>query len=203
LDRELTAGEKTTLDGIISGWTCPPVVEIVEATIDTSIAPDGSIPVWNGTEFEYVTVAGLGGGGSNIIQITFAENYTVANKWIPQIAPANKNSNEEPFIVPFDMTIKSISFVNDKRYVDTDIQIWRGDIHDDFDEAVKIHTSEIRDARSAVEGNVDVDLVAGDKVAVYLKDRGTNVEYPIIILWAEATDTTATTFVDNFDKDAY
>jgi hypothetical protein len=55
VDPALTAGEKTTLDGIISAWVCPPEGNLQEVTFDASGISEGDIIEWDGNEFIFAS----------------------------------------------------------------------------------------------------------------------------------------------------
>jgi len=197
LERALSVGEKTTLDGIISTWECPIEDVIEEVTFNTTTGLAGQVPIWDGNKF----VGGIPSGNS-MIPVPFGYEGNAKNKWLPQYGKGNKSSNESPFIVPFDMIVKSITLVVEKHNADTDIQIWKADKDDDMDNATQVHMEEVRDARSRVISGVNLQFTSGDKIAIYLKDRGTDAKGPVVTLWCTATDTSHSTFTDNFDKDA-
>lgn len=175
-----------------------PMVNEQKVIVDIENAPTDGVMTWDGTKFVLVPFI-------KILQVSFGYGAFAKNKWLPQFSHGNRSSNQVPFIVPFDMTVKNISFVVTNNNTDTDIEIWRGVVNDDFNNASKIHTSEVRDARSAVISDVNLALAAGDKVAIYLKDQGGDEKSPhspVVTLWCEVTDTTTTSFVDNFNNDA-
>lgn len=194
LDRTLDAGEQTTLDGIISGWTCPePDVSEKEVNVDLTSAQAGEAVVWDGTKFVPQNVV-----TSYLVHASFCYESTAKNRWLPMHAKGSKSSNETPFIVPFDMAIKCLTYSFENSSTDTDVQIWTTPAgqNPSSNKALR-HTEELRDARNGVITGLDLSVSAGDMIAVYLADKGTDAKGVNITLWLESPKIVPTAVAQN------
>ena len=198
LDRSLDAGEQTTLDGIISGWTCPaPDMSNEEVNVDLTSAQAGEAVVWDGTKFVPQNVI-----TSYLVQACFGYDNTAKNRWLPMYARGGKSSNETPFIVPFDMSLTCLTYAFEETGTDTDVEIWRTPTgQDPSANKVQLHKEELRDVRNGVVSGLNLAVSAGDMIAVYLKDQGTDAKGVNITLWFEAPKIVAANVAENISGD--
>jgi len=138
-----------------------------------------------------------------MIEIAFGHPSGVENKWLGLFLTDKKASNEVPFVAPFDLTLKTITYTNQMPDTETDIEIWRTPVGDEpFPSGrILIHTAEIRAARSVVVAGLNLQIDGGDKVAMFLKKTGGLKPIgPVIWLWCEATNPVSINSVDNYES---
>ncbi len=106
--------------------------------------------------------------------LAFEKNNTCRNKWLG--FGSSKASNRTPYIIPCPTTITALTFVNDTNSVETDIELYKN--------GSKIYTWELRNRRWAYK-TIDLhtlEFVAGDRIGVFLRDRGTDPRNVIVTL---------------------
>lgn len=150
---------------------------------------------WEGTKFVSEPIV-----DKCIIPIPFGHTEAVKNKWIGLFSQENRPSNEVPFIAPFDLTLKTITFTNQGSGKETDVEIWITPVGlEPNTDKTLLYTAQIRDARSVVIAGLNLQINAADKIAIFLKKFGVFEPMgPIIILWCEAANPTSVNNVDNF-----
>ena len=111
----------------------------------------------------------------------FSYHSTAKNKWlrINYAVP----SNVVPLIIPYDCYLTTITFCNDN-YADTDIEIHN--MPKDCEDTNLQYLLQVRDSRSVIFNPIITDpnifFGFGDKVGIYLKDRGTDAKKPNVNL---------------------
>jgi len=138
----------------VSGSTVVEMDATEKLAVDTDIT-DNNNPVVAGT-------------------LGFEKNNLCRNKWLG--FGSSKSSNAIPYIIPCPMKITAITFTNAINGVDTDIQIYRN--------GTLLYTWELRDKRWAwlTQGLHTLSFDVGDRIGVYLKDRGTDPRNVIVTL---------------------
>ena len=106
--------------------------------------------------------------------LAFEKNGTCRNKWLG--FGIGKPSNVTPFVIPGVVQVSALTFVNNNNSVETDIEVYKN--------GVLIHTWEVRNSRWAwtTEGIYELTFVAGDRVGVFLRDRGTDPRNCIVTM---------------------
>lgn len=106
--------------------------------------------------------------------LAFEKSGICKNRWIG--FGASKSSNSIPYINPFPMTITALTFTNLKSGADTDIELYKN--------GIKIHTWEVRDKRWCwlTQGLHSLSFDSGDKISIYLRDKGTDPKHVIVTL---------------------
>lgn len=106
--------------------------------------------------------------------LAFEKSGYCRNRWLG--FGSSKSSNSIPYIAAHRMVITAITFSNATNSVETDIEIYRN--------GLKIHTWEVRNKRWAwkAQGLHTVTFDPGDKVGVYLRDKGTDPRHVIVTL---------------------
>lgn len=127
------------------------------------------------------------GGSSGLVgclhQMSFVENYYANNKWLSYYDDSII-SNETHAILPWKSELVGISFTNKQCGVDTDIKIWSVAEGDSCSPQNLDFMWELRNVRIARKTNLsNVIFDAGDKISIYLKDRGTNPRRVVVKLY--------------------
>ena len=104
----------------------------------------------------------------------FEKNNLCRNKWLG--FGSSKSSNVIPYISPCPMRITAITFVNAINGADTDVEIHKN--------GTKLYTWEVLNKRWAwkTEGLHTLTFETGDRIGIYLKDRGTDPRNVIVTL---------------------
>jgi len=136
----------------------------------------------------------------SIFHVTFMNESTTKNKWLEYME--DNSSDEVPFVVPFNVKLVAITFSNENYNKDTDIRIYSAEVGSGSSNSL-VHTWSIRDARVAGKTvfNPEITFDAGDKIAVYLKDAGSDPKSPMVVLYFEKTNEVTGDFQENFSGD--
>ena len=104
----------------------------------------------------------------------FEKNNLCRNKWLG--FGSSKSSNVIPYVSPCPMRITALTFANAINGADTDIEIYKN--------GTKIYTWEVLDKRWAwkTEGLHALTFETGDRIGIYLSDRGTDPRNVIVTL---------------------
>jgi hypothetical protein len=106
--------------------------------------------------------------------IAFEKSGTVRNKWIG--FGSSKSSNTTPYVIPTTMHVNGITYMNHVDGTDTDVELYKN--------GQKIFTWELRNKRWAWK-TTDLNSIIftpGDKIGIYLRDRGIDPRHVIITL---------------------
>lgn len=106
--------------------------------------------------------------------IGFEKNGWCRNKWLG--FGIGKPSNVTPYVIPCPMNVTALTFVNNNNSVETDVEVYKN--------GVKIYTWEVRDSRWAwkTQGTRELIFEPGDRIGVFLRDRGTDPRNCIVTL---------------------
>lgn len=147
-------------------------------------------------------VTGLTERLGSVFQATFSAASRAANRWLDYAQ--NRASNQTPLIIPWNSKLIGITFSNREDDISTDVYIYRANQAGGIKGSDKpIHTWSIRDARVARQMVFPkvVNFGAGDKVAVFLRDAGTDPKSPTMVLYFQQTDNVSSDYVETFDND--
>lgn len=209
----LSSPSVTELDGVLSSWSCPPA----ETDADGVMIVDGDAEsasentLWSSEKIvEYVTAqidAVSAGDPNNVLGKTFDTSFahsssSAGDVWLRlESTDWGTSSDVVPFIVPWDCKLISVTYVNAERHADCDVEIWKSDFGaDPHPHRTRVYDFGIRNERAAVRTNFggDITFARGDKIAVYLADRGQNSDHPVVQLMFLITDNTASNVEDDF-----
>jgi hypothetical protein len=136
---------------------------------------------------------------SSIISREFSNNGTSINAWLNN-AESSVPSNTAPFMVPFDCILVGVSFTNGSNEVYLDIEIGISK----FNESSVIDRTlvcELRNVRTWLKSNftggAGLTLTAGDKIGVYIRDKGGKPNDPVVTLYFKTTAETLQTKTEN------
>lgn len=135
-----------------------------------------------------------------LLNTSFVENGSAQNKWLDNKCQ-NVNSNQTFYLVPFNCNIISITYSNSRSGSSCDIEVYKSTKNNGVSDKTKIMTWELRSARTAYKSGFSLAVSAGDKIAVYLKDRGTNATDPVVDLALQVRDTNTGENTENFSGD--
>jgi len=141
-------------------------------------------------------IIGLPASGG-IFHASFLNESTTKNRWLEYAE--DRSCSEVPFIVPWNSRLIGITFINKESNRDTDVRIYRANQSQGRSDTL-IHTWSVRDARTARKTIFasDIEFAAGDKVAVYLKDAGSDPKAPMIVLYFERIDELTSDFSEDY-----
>jgi hypothetical protein len=209
----LTAEEEAELDLILANWECPDnQLEVDEVIIDDGVTAVDQL--WSSQrihDFVLQEVANAAAGDlTNLIGKTVSVGFShssssVGNSWLrTETNDSGTSSDRNPYIVPFNCRLLAITFSNSDTGVDTDLQIWKSSVGGNpISNKTMVHEIEIRNARAHIETSFSspIEFVIGDKIGVYMLDRGTNSDHPVVQLTFIVTDSTTTNTGYNFSSD--
>lgn len=167
------------------------------STVDSAGEPvEGDILVWNGTAWGTLSYADT----NPVFHVTFTNESTTKNRWLDYME--DKSSDEIPFVVPFNVKMVAITFSNEVDDADTDVMVYHAAKDQGSTTTVK-ETWQVRSVRVAGKTIIspEINLSAGDKIAVYLKNAGTSPKSPTIVLYFQKIDTISADFSESFSGD--
>jgi hypothetical protein len=185
-----SAIHRTTLEYLPSAHTpnLDPAVWIINP--DVSLLSSVSKKYWkiNGDSVEEMSPAEKSAVDNDISNsqnvnsagtLIFEKGGWARNKWLG--IGSNKFSDKVPYVIPTNMTVTCLTFVNSVNSVEADVEIYKN--------GSKIYTWELRDRRWAwqSEGLFNLSFVPGDKLSIFLKDQGTNPKDVIITIHYRVT----------------
>lgn len=117
-------------------------------------------------------------------QSEFSYGATVGNRWLE--LNDNIPSNQSPEIAIWKSKLIGMYFTNSNDGADGDIKIYVVDEDDNISPKIKIFEWQIRNCRVARKTNFSPDVLveAGDKIAVFHSDQGTNTsDIKVKLIW--------------------
>lgn len=208
----LSGAEETELDSVLAGWSCPSP----EMTGDQVTVNDGQTSTDNLWTSQQVTdyiaseIAAVSAGdptnvNGKLFEVTFAYQSTAKNRWIPQeSSETNLSSDVVPYIVPWDCELLAMTFNNQRDWVDTDVEIWTSALGaNPYYTKTKVFTWDLDNVRSAVKTDFSGSAPTfsrGDRVGIYMKDRGTDPKGAVIKLMFRMTNNTRADVSDNVEQ---
>lgn len=122
----------------------------------------------------------------SLFSVNFSNNGTSSNLWL-NLAESPIPSNAAPYVVPFDCKFVGMTFTNASNNIDQNIEIYISN-QGDGSIAAKTFIYALRNVRTYCKtdlntNNNNLNLSAGDKVSVYLRDMGDNANDPVVTLF--------------------
>lgn len=147
-----------------------------------------------------INIEGGGTASGAIHQMFFVVDSSGNNKWMENIGDNNVPSNSTPGIMIWKSKLVGISFSNKNGSVDTDVEIYSVSEGDGSSPKILEFLWELRNVRIAKKTNFAPDIVfeAGDKVMIYLKDRGTNPHSVVVSLYFQVIEFTSEESSENY-----
>ena len=107
---------------------------------------------------------------------TFVCRGRSRNRWMSQSDGSMKQSNWNPAICLNNGVVNSLSFVNQKDFADTDVEIYKN--------GSKVFTWQVRNKRweTKTSGLEALTFVPGDALSVFLRDQGTDPQFVIVTI---------------------
>lgn len=139
------------------------------------------------------TGGGSGGAYGSIITLEWFINGDCGNRWYDH-ADAGSASNTSPFMTPWDLELVGLSYTNENANVDADIEIYSVNLGDASSPKTLEFLWDLNDVRVATKTDFSTPVIveAGDKVAIYNKDKGGNANDPVLhTFWKIVTATSA------------
>jgi hypothetical protein len=214
-DGELTSNEVTQLDGILSGWTCPPPVNDIDGMLVVDGDPAETTPntLWSSSrvvEFTTAEITAVSAGDPNNLTgktfgATFVHNSGAKNVWLRHEShDGGLSSDKVPFVIPWDCNLVAVTYSNREYTSRVDVEVWATPLGQNPEtNCTKKCTLEIRNHRTAVATDLGGTIAfnRGDTVAVYVADRGEEADHPVVHLTMLITDNTIGNVSDNFRDD--
>jgi len=156
--------------------------DVRSVTIDVS-ALSGDTPkkvVWDGSKFEAVDDVPM--QPVQLTQFPFSYDGKAKDKWLSAYGAGNESSDAVPVLIPFEMTIDRLSYINEDDDEDTDVRIYVN--------GSAVRNIRMQNVRSGVFTFSPINLDIGDKVGVFLRelDKG-KPKNPTVTLWATVSST--------------
>lgn len=137
----------------------------------------------------------------SLYQLTFARTGSANNKFLGHESNGF-DSNKVFAIIPFKSKLASITFSNRRSGVDTDVEVHVVDANatKGCSPSTKVFTWDLDNVRLAHKSDFASSIVfdQGDKVAIFLKDKGTNPDYATVTIYLQVTDNTTGNNSENF-----
>jgi len=122
-----------------------------------------------------------------IIQLAFVSDSSDCNLWMSHVMD-DGSSNSAHGIIPFNSKLVGLTFSNKCSGVDVDILVKRATKSGGSSDST-VYTWDLNNVRWASKTNFStINFAAGDKIGLYMQDRGTNPSYPIVIAYLLVTD---------------
>jgi hypothetical protein len=135
-------------------------------------------------------------------QHQFHEDSTVKNEWLNN-GEDNIPSNESPHCVLWKSKLVGLSFTNSKSGADCDVKLYIAAEGDGNSPLIKIYEWQIRDCRTKRKTNFDPDVIveSGDKLAIFVSDKGTNAKDVSIVTYWQIIETNNEESCENWSGD--
>lgn len=208
---ELSAGQETAFDSFISAFVCPsdgdPTTDDIVPIDDTTTGEN----LWTSQQVvDYIDSLISSTNNETALGRTFTIGFahsssSVGNAWLRQESQdSGASSDVVPAVMPFPCKLIAATYANASRNTDCDVQLWSSAVGADPNvNKVKFHEFLIRNDRTAVEtdfGASDIHFARGERIAVYLRDRGGNSNHPVVELTFLITDGTTANITDTFSN---
>lgn len=202
-----TAGDPTVYEELV--WVSTP---IDKATLDASLCAnqnvsygsvevqgnleEGDTLVWDGAS--WIPRSSVDVSGSVMTREFGYGSSNVKNRWLAFTGNNGFPTNEVPVVIPWKCQLVGMTFSNEDPSADTDVMVYAADVGSSNVDTLRL-TWEIRNARVGYKTDLDpVIFNAGDKIGIYLQDRGSDPDYPVVTLELKILDGTTGTSVENF-----
>lgn len=121
----------------------------------------------------------------SMYQFYFGDEAKVKNKWLNLCSTWGTSSDASPAIIPWKSRLVGITFSNKKRDVDCNVDVFAGMEDGNGYTDRHILSWELRDVRAARKTDITDNIIfeAGEKVGVFLADKGGDPERPVVTLY--------------------
>lgn len=221
-DGDVDSAGASALDAILASWTCPANGETADGfeVVDGTEEQATDDTLWSSEHIvQYVqdAIAAVSAGDpNNVLGKTFSVQFnhhsrSAKNTWLYLFGSDSGNSSSDsvPFVLPWECKLISLMYTNQDDDVDCDIELWKSPVaQEPLYNKTKFHTIQVRNERTAVVTDFtgsDVTFSRGDKLAIYIKDRGRNSDYPVVhltfLITSNVVGNVFENFSTNFDND--
>ena len=168
---------KVAIDGVIAGRGIRRLNITGEATLSVNATGIATLTVGNETT------------KNKIYSFEFTEAGSASNEFL-ETNGDGKNSNATPHVIPFNSKVVAYTLTNSDNDGDTDVEIYRVAEGNGSGPAVLVDTWVLRNVRTARKTNFLSDIVfsAGDKVVVFVRDRGIDPDNVVFKIYLQVTD---------------
>jgi hypothetical protein len=175
--------------------------EVIAQGLSSGSANEGQIMVADGNGGWNVEDNSPGSSVAAIThQMAFTRNGTFNNSYMSYYEHCI-SSNQSPAIVPWKSKLIGISFTNRNYSIDVDVEVLKADANNGTSPLTKVLDWELRDVRVASKTSFESNIVfnTGDKIAIYVRDKGTNPHDGVVVLYLQvAADATNGEYYENF-----
>ncbi len=136
------------------------------------------------------SISGVSNDNIVVFQLAFVrENSEVKNTWLSHNGDNSLSSDKTTAIIPFNCTLVGLTYSNQQVGADVDVEIHAANAGAMLDTKTIRYTQVIRNKRIVSDTTMNgIDFNIGDKLGVYLKDKGTNSKYVAVILYFKVLD---------------
>ena len=166
--------------------------------IDSS---DGLFKVYNETKSKWIPLEDFAETVKGSLDVyTFMEGGSASNEWL-EYCDNSINSDETPAILPFDAKLIACTYTNKKDDTDTDIQVYKA-AEGSGSSSSRVTTFEVRNKRVARFSDFNaIQFQAGDKLSVFLRDKGGNPDDVVVKLYFLITNFNKENAGENYSSD--
>lgn len=136
---------------------------------------------------------------SGLYTVNFRSNGTASNEWM-DVAGCGERSDEVPAILPFASTMIGFTYSWRDRNDEAGIRLFRAAATANNNSATLVYSLNISNRRCG-SVSTNVSFSAGDKIAMYLQDRGGDPRDPFFAFYFVPTATTFANVSDNLNTD--
>lgn len=128
------------------------------------------------------------------------DGIVVSGRWL-SMEDGLGSSDEIPFVVPFDCELIAVTYTNEDPNTDGTIFIQKADYNSGSTDSTEL-TLSFTNVRTATYSNFTrPSFSAGDKIAVFLENDGTNPDEPRVVLYFQIKDNTLQNLTENWSGD--
>ena len=133
---------------------------------------------------------------------SFCKKSTAANEWLNN-TDDDILSNESPHTVIWKSKLIGLSLTNSNPGADSDVKLYAAEENDGNSPLTKIFQWEIRNCRTARKTNFspDVILEPGDKLAIFVSDKGTDSKDIVITTYWQVIENNEEESCENWSGD--
>lgn len=181
-------------------------IETGAGVLTNALVGAGGITVASGVNFTTVSGSSPTPGGQAagaIYQLVFLhEGSDATDRWYSHYGDTSLTSDKSPAIVPWDSKLIALTYTNQDNNSDVDLEIYSVHEADTTQKDVEF-VWQLRNARVARKTNFSPSILfeAGDRVAVYARDKGSNPDFAVLTLYLQMLTDNSTTVVRSFSGD--
>lgn len=181
-------------------------IETGSGVLTNALVGAGGITVASGVNFTTVSGNSPAPGGQAagaIYQLVFLhEGSDATDRWYSHHGDTSLTSDKSPAVVPWDSKLVALTFTNQDSDSDVNIEIYSVHEANTTQKDVEF-VWVLRNARVARRTNFSPDILfeAGDRVAIYARDKGSNPDYTVVTLYLQILTDNSEEVIRSFSGD--